>query len=216
LYTQVLESLDEQLAPLLERIARDPQLRDNTLIVLASDNGPEPGAGSAGLLRGSKGQLWEGGVRSPLIVWGPGLVKPEVAGSINRTTVISSIDVMVSLSVLGDAQPPADYVPDGENLLAAMLGISSANRSKPLFWRRPPDRPGTSENPLPDLAVRDGDWKLICAIDGDRAQLFNLAEDEAEQHDVAARHGPVVKRLKKAVLDWNATLPRDAIEAAPR
>jgi uncharacterized sulfatase len=72
LYHGVLETMDEQLGPLFEAIRRSPRLRDNTLIIFASDNGPEPGAGSAGPFRGAKATLYEGGVREPFIVWGPG------------------------------------------------------------------------------------------------------------------------------------------------
>ncbi|MGN6133828.1 MAG: sulfatase-like hydrolase/transferase [Aureliella sp.] len=209
LYYNVLETMDGQLGALFDRIRNDPKLRDNTLIVLASDNGPEPGAGSAGPLRGSKGELWEGGIRSPLIVWGPSLVEPSKAGSINDTSVLSSVDVMVSLLALSGAKPPEDYQPDGENVLAALLGKSTASRAKPLFWRRPPDRPSTPENPRPDLAVRDGNWKLVCDLDGRNAQLFDLSTDIGEEHDVASEHKPITNRLRKAVLAWNKTLPVD-------
>ena len=215
LYYNVLKNMDSQLAPLFDRIRNDPKLRDNTFIVLASDNGPEPGAGSAGPLRGSKGEVWEGGIRSPLIVWGPGLVEQTSAGSVNKTSVLSSIDLMVSLLALSGAQPPAGYQPDGENMLAALLGKSTASRSGPLFWRRPPDRAGTRKNPRPDLAVRDGNWKLVCDLDGSNAQLFDLSTDISEEHDLASERKPLVNRLKKAVLAWNATLPQDASALRP-
>src|SRR6185436_8544780 len=74
LYEGVLKALDVQLGSLFDRIRNDASLRDNTLVLVCSDNGPEEGAGSAGPFRGTKGMLYEGGIRSPLIVWGPGLV----------------------------------------------------------------------------------------------------------------------------------------------
>ena len=209
LYYNVLENMDAQLGALFDRVRNDPRLRDNTLILLCSDNGPEPKAGTSAPLRGSKGELWEGGIRSPLIVWGPGLVEPTSAGTINQTSVLSSIDLMLSMLALSGAQPPADYVPDGENMLAALLGKSTASRSRPLFWRRPPDRPSTPKNPRPDLAVRDGNWKLVCDLDGKHAQLFDLENDVGEEHDVSSARKPLTNRLKKAVLEWNATLPTD-------
>ncbi len=214
LYNAVLENMDAQLAPLFDRVRSDPKLRNNTLILLASDNGPEPGAGSAGVLRGNKGELWEGGIRSPLIAWGPGLIENAAAGSINNTTVLSSIDLTASLLVLCNGQKPEGYVSDGENLLAAVLGKSTANRSGPLFWRRPPDRPGGPDNPLPDLAVRDGQWKLVCELDGTQPQLFDLSKDVSEQNNVADSHKQIVNRLKKSLLDWNATLPEDGTSSA--
>ncbi len=211
LYHAVLKTMDEQLGVLFDRIRDDAKLRDNTIIILASDNGPEPGAGSAGVLRGSKGELWEGGIRSPLIVWSPRLVEPTARGSVNETTILSSVDVVESLVALLGLQPGEDYQPDGENLAAAMLGKSTAQRSGPLHWRRPPDRPGSPKQPRPDLAIRDKQWKLVCSIDGSKARLFNLDEDVSETKNVADSHPKIVTRLKELVLGWNATLPIDGV-----
>ena len=79
LYLSVLQSMDSQMARLFAAIRDDAELRDNTLILICSDNGPERGAGSAGPFRGFKTHLYEGGIRSSLIAWGPGVLrKPEV------------------------------------------------------------------------------------------------------------------------------------------
>ena len=64
---------DRQLGRLFTLISSDPELKANTLVLICSDNGPEKGAGSAGPFRGFKTHLYEGGVRSSLIAWGPGL-----------------------------------------------------------------------------------------------------------------------------------------------
>ena len=210
LYKAVLQTMDAQLKPLFDRVNGDPRLRGNTLILIASDNGPEAGAGTAEGLRGSKGELWEGGIRSPLIVWGPGLMGAEVSGRVNRTTTISAIDLAVSLGTFAGSDSLDEVPVDGENLLAALLGISEANRSRPLFWRRPPDRPGTPESPLPDLAVRDGEWKLLCRLDGKHPRLFNIKSDPGETIDVASARVPMTKRLTESVLQWNKGLPEDA------
>ena len=210
LYHGVLKTMDEQLGVLMDRIRDDVHLKENTLILLASDNGPENGAGSAGVLRGSKGELWEGGIRSPLIVWGPGFLKKDACGTTNVNTIISSIDLVASLITFTGVTPPDRYRPDGENLLAALLGISSEQRTDPLFWRRPPDRPSQPDNYRPDLAVRDKEWKLVCRLDGTSAQLFNLIQDPSESTDAAAGHPRITKRLTDLVVAWNQTLPEDA------
>ena len=75
LYHGVLDTMDEQLGELFDYIRGSEALRDNTLILVCSDNGPEQGAGRAGPFRGHKTQLYEGGIRSPLVVWGPGFVE---------------------------------------------------------------------------------------------------------------------------------------------
>ena len=93
LYLAVLAEMDQQLGRILDRIRTDPALRDNTIVVVCSDNGPEPGAGSAGPFRGSKTQLYEGGIRSPLVVWAPGLMAKAQVGQRNATSVFAGIDV---------------------------------------------------------------------------------------------------------------------------
>ena len=106
LYSGVLKTMDEQLAPLFDRIRNDPSLRENTLIFVCSDNGPEEGAGSAGPFRGSKTTLYEGGIRSPLIVWGPKFVAADKAGSTNKSAVLAAIDFAPSiLELVGIATP---------------------------------------------------------------------------------------------------------------
>jgi len=205
LYHAVLDSMDEQLAPLFDRIRNDPKLRENTLILIASDNGPEIGAGSAGPLKGKKGFLHEGGIRSPLIVWAPGLFAKGKAGTINDTAVFSAIDLNASLYQIAGIKPAAKL--DGETLADTLLGKAEAGRKTPLFFRRPPDRPGTADDP--DLAVRDGIWKLVCAYDGSASRLYDLKADAAESVDLSTTHPEVVERLRSAVLAWNKSLPSD-------
>ena len=140
LYLAVLEEMDRQLGKLFDHIRNTPALRDNTLILVCSDNGPEPGAGSAGPFRGTKTTLYEGGMRSPLIVWGPGLIAKDKAGTHNETSVFAAFDLVPSLLALAGVSKPADATFDGENLSPVLLGKSTASRAASLFWRRPPDR----------------------------------------------------------------------------
>jgi arylsulfatase A-like enzyme len=210
LYTNVLAAMDEQLGVLFDKIAQDKALRDNTLILLCSDNGPEPGAGSAGPFRGQKGTLYEGGIRSPLIVWGPGLIAPEQAGTVNRTSFLAAIDLAPSLLQIVGVTPPESITFDGQALSQVLLGRSQSSRTAPLFFRRPPDRPGPAgRNNLPDLAVREGTWKLLCEYDGARPQLYDLAADPAEANNVAPQHSEIVRRLSAAVTQWHQSLPPD-------
>lgn len=213
LYHAVLDTMDEQLAPLFTRIRRDRELRNNTLIVFCSDNGPEHGAGSCEPLRGAKTWLYEGGVRSPLIVWGPGLLASGAAGMTNEQSVFSAIDVNRSLYTIAGASTPDGALLDGEDLSATLLGKSQASRAAPIFWRRPPDRPGFAgglQEDNPDLAVRDGEWKYYVNYDSQDQQLYNLESDTSETKNVADAHPEVVKRLHEAVIEWNNSLPQDA------
>ncbi|MBX3739501.1 MAG: sulfatase-like hydrolase/transferase [Akkermansiaceae bacterium] len=210
LYHGVLETMDEQLGKLFDHVRDTPALRDRTLIVFCSDNGHEPGAGTAGPFRGAKGTLYEGGVRSPLIVWGPGLIPADMAGKTNETSVFAAFDLPVSLLKLSGGAAPEGTTFDGEDLSPTLTGGSDASRTKPIFWRRPPDRKGTAEeNILPDLAMREGQWKLLCNYDGSAPQLYQLPGDVAEADNLAGRHPEVVEKMTRAVVAWHAGLPPD-------
>ena len=216
LYYAVLDAMDQQLGALFDRIRNDERLRDNTLILVASDNGHEEGAGSSDPLRGAKTWLYEGGIRSPLIAWGPGLLAKDVAGTTNDTSIFCALDLNRSLYDIGRAKVADGARLDGENLAPTVLGKEKKRREAPIFWRRPPDRPGTKEEPNPDLAVRDGQWKLLINYDGLKPQLYDVNADVAESHNLAGEHPEIVKRLKNAVFAWNAELPIDAGDPAFR
>ena len=210
-YLAVLEAMDAQLQPLFEFLNSSEGLRDNTLLLICSDNGPESGAGSAGPFRGFKTTLYEGGIRSPLIVWGPGIVNPSRAGSVDVDTVFAAFDLVPSLlEIAGESDE--SIVLDGESMAAALIGREGVPRKKPLFWRRPPDRKVSSVEStelLPDLAMREGDWKLLCNYDGSEPQLYDLAADRGETSDLASNNPDLVSRMKETLLEWHRSLPRD-------
>ena len=205
LYLAVLEAMDAQFGQLFDYVRSQPDLRDNTLIVFCSDNGPELGAGRAGELKGYKTHLYEGGIRSSLIVWGPGFVNPAATGSRNRESVFSAIDLRPSLLSL-TGTPARDTLVDGEDVLSTLLGEATRSRQAPLFWSRPPDRKNFYgfEN-LPDLAVRDGNWKLLCDYDGSRPELYDLTADPGETENLASGQPDRTGRLTRKVVDWYAS-----------
>lgn len=223
LYYAVLDAMDQQLARLFDRIRNDDALRDNTLVLLCSDNGHEPGAGQSDPLRGGKTLLFEGGIRSPLIVWGPGFIDKSATGTTNASSVFSAIDINRSLYAFAGVDVAEGVTLDGENVLSTMLGVSETGRTTPIFFRRPPDRPGSwgmqgkhvysnakGEDDAPDLAVRDGKWKFLIDYDKTDPQLFDLNVDAAESTNLVDRHPEVAQRLESAIFRWNADLPKDA------
>ena len=210
LYLSVLVEMDRQLGKLFDYVRSHGKLKNNTLILVCSDNGFEPGAGRAGILKGSKANLYEGGIRSPLIVWGPGLVNRERIGSRNKTSVFSAIDLVPSLLTLSGAKSPAGIKYDGEDLLPTLLGQSEVSRSQPIFFRRPPDRKSFNGFPsLPDLAVREKKWKLLCDYDGGRPELYDLDQDPGETRNLAEKRPEEVKRLTPMLIEWHKSLPPD-------
>ncbi|HEY1173648.1 MAG TPA: sulfatase-like hydrolase/transferase [Verrucomicrobiae bacterium] len=212
IYCSVLEEMDRQFGKLFDHIRNTPALRDNTLILMCSDNGPEPGAGSAGPFRGTKGTLYEGGTRSPLIAWAPGLQAKAKVGTENQTSVFAAFDLAPSILSLAKVPLPANAKLDGENIAPILLGESTASRTASIHWRRPPDRKTVgpaNPQPLPDLAIREGDWKLLCNYDGTKPELYNLATDHIESTNVAEQNPEIVARLTKAAVTWHQSLPPD-------
>lgn len=210
LYNGVLDSMDEQLARLFDHVRNDPKLRNNTIIAVCSDNGHEPGAGTSRPFRGAKTWMYEGGIRSPLVVWAPGLIPSEKAGSTNDTSVFSAIDLNRALYSLTGTEPSEKL--DGEDISQTLIGKSTDSRKAPIFWRRPPDRPGFGHGfneDNPDLVVRDGDWKYLINLDGSDPQLYNLPKDPGESNNLAKQQPDLVARLDKALRAWNATMPVD-------
>ncbi len=212
LYLSVLQEMDRQLGTLFDHLRTHTELRNNTLVLICSDNGPEPGAGQSGPFRGAKTRLYEGGVRSPLVVWGPGLIAEAQRGTHNETSVFAAFDLVPSLLTIAGIESPANVMFDGEDLSTTLIGREKSSRSAPICWRRPPDRknslPAIPE-PQPDLAIRADNWKLLCNYDGTQPELYDLTRDRGETTNVAAEQSVIVQRLVTEVVQWHLSLPPD-------
>jgi arylsulfatase A-like enzyme len=213
LYLAVLEAMDQQFGKLFDYIQANDQLRDNTLVLICSDNGPELGAGSAGDLKGYKTHLYEGGIRSSLVVWGPGFIDSKVNGTRNKESLFSAVDLMPSLLEFTGTKPPENYNSDGENVITTIIGKTNTSRKSPIYYSRPPDRKDYYgfEN-LPDLAIREGDWKLLCDYDGGRQELYDIVNDPGEYHNLSDAHPDRANTMTQEVMAWYQSMPVLEIE----
>jgi arylsulfatase A-like enzyme len=207
----VLEEYDRQMGRLLDGL-QQLGVATNTLVLFTGDNGPMPAYEHrrTGGLRGSKLSLYEGGIREPLLVWWPGRAP---AGRVNEHTVLTAVDLLPSLCKVAGASVPGELAAklDGEDLSAAFTG-SSPIRSKPVFWEygRNTNSFAYPKEPFdrsPNVAVRDGDWKLLVNADGSGAQLYDLSSDPKEEKGLAATMPDVTKRLSEQALTWRKALP---------
>ena len=227
-YAAVLREADLNVARVLDAL-KATGIEQNTIVMFSSDNGPagtpvtdgdraprpEDGSlakgfdvfysvGSTGGLRGRKGNLYEGGVRTPFIVRWPGHIP---AGTKNETTVFSAVDLLPTLCAAAGIELPTEAASDGENLLDAFHG-KPVRRTKPLFWKH--YHIGKQDDTWPAWAMREGDWKLLMDESGQRIALHNLTQDRAEQTDASATHSDIVARMKPKLIDWIKTLPASA------
>src|SRR5262245_45752160 len=205
----VISETDRQIGRLVAGIG-NLGIDRQTLVIFACDNGALPtiqGQRSAGL-RGSKLSLYEGGIRLPFIARWPDHV---LAGRVDETTVISAVDLLPTFCALAGAAIPSNVSLDGEDQSAALLGKPKAERSRPLFWEYGRNnesfRYPAGRDRSPNLAVRDGRWKLLVNADGSGAELYDVVADRSESKNVAAGHPQLVERLTDKVLTWRRSLP---------
>jgi arylsulfatase A-like enzyme len=182
-------------------------LLENTLIIFTSDNGPDAEVNTAGHLRGVKASLYEGGFREPFIAWWPSVIPQGKNGSVNERSVVAGIDLpLIFLTAAGVAISDS-IAYDGENMFEAIAGLSEPLRKKPLYWIRPPDRPGYNGDNDPDLAIRKGPYKLLMDTNGTNLQLYDIVKDETESNNLTNTLPKMTAELKTELLNWYHSYP---------
>jgi uncharacterized sulfatase len=206
-FNGVVNELDTELGRIFDYIRNNKDLAENTLIIVTSDNGPEKGIGSAGNLRGHKFGLYEGGIREPFIIWYPSKIKDEKQGSVNTKNMIVAMDLPPTFLIFAGIKNH-DIEFDGEDVSDILLGKKCPERKRPVMWQRPTEHDFKNGIDYPDLAIRQGDFKLLINFDGTGVELYNIDEDEAETINLASRYPDIVKELKEKIFDWHSnTIP---------
>ena len=197
IYAAMIETLDASVGRLMSKLD-ELKLSDRTIFVFSSDNGglhvqelPHTPATHNTPYRAGKGFLYEGGLRIPLIVRWPGVVK---AGRVVDAPVINT-DFVPTLLELAGVTSGVSY--DGVSIAALLKGGDS--QSRPFFWHFPHY---TNQGGRPAGAVRDGHWKLIAHYDTGRVELYDLSNDIGELHDIASDHADLVSGLHDKLKAW--------------
>ena len=172
-YAAMVEALDASVGQVLDYLDRE-RLADNTLVLFFSDNGGVSGFTDNRPLRGSKGTLYEGGVRVPLLARWPGRVP---AGKTSDARVCS-VDFLPTFAALAGAAAPQGV--DGVDITAALEGRPSPAREA-LYWHYP-----HYHVEKPSGAILKGDWKLIEWFETGKTELFHLTADPDEANDLSA------------------------------
>lgn len=200
----MLESIDDGVG-MITKTLDDLGLAERTIVVFTSDNGGETNVTSNAPCRGGKSQLYEGGIRVPLIVKWPAKI-PAGAESEQPTVSTDFFPTLVDALEIETSALPAD----GVSMLETWQDPNAVPDRDTLFWHYPLDRPhflgGTSSG-----AIRQGDWKLIEFFDTGKAELYSLADDPSEAVDVSDSQPELVNRLRQELSDWRratgATVP---------
>ncbi|MDR1369138.1 MAG: sulfatase-like hydrolase/transferase [Dysgonamonadaceae bacterium] len=209
-FRTVLIEYDRQIGRLLQGI-KSLNLEKNTIVIFTSDNGPAPSfrGSRAGSMRGCKASLFEGGMHMPFIIWDAKGILPK--GKIDNTSVVSALDMFESLCSIANVKLPEGYKSDGMNMSNALLG-KPQQRNIPVFWEYRRNDSEAFPKPhdkdiSPNIAVRDGDWKLLVNNDGSEVMLFNLHDNLRETLEVSGKYPEITQKLKEMALNWRKTLP---------
>lgn len=210
-YASMVAAVDDSVGQILDKLDA-MGLADNTVVCFFSDNGglctmrkearrPAPTCNAP--LRSGKGWLYEGGIRSPMIVRAPGVAK---AGSVCNVPV-SSTDFFPTMLELAGLELQPKLHNDGESLVRLLAESGPIERDS-LYWHYPHYH-GSSW--APGAAIRDGNWKLIEFYEYDTVELYNLETDIGEQNNLADAEPEKTKHLREKLRSWqiemNARMP---------
>lgn len=192
IYAAMVTRLDAAIGALLARL-EELGRAETTMVVFMSDNGGWSDVSDLRPLRGSKGYLYEGGIKSPLIVRLPGQVE---AGSECTVPAIGT-DLFPTFLEFAGAEVPE--VCDGESLLGLFRGEVDT-RETPLFWHYP-NYAWHGGNRL-GAAIREGRWKLILRFHEEELELYDVEADPGETKNLAEKEAERAAAMKRTLAQW--------------
>jgi len=208
-YAAMVTRMDRSVGRIMQKL-KDLNLDEKTIVFFSSDNGPTHNVGgadstffeSAGNLRGLKGSLYEGGIRTPFIARWPGQIQPGTTSDLPG----AFWDVMPTLGELAGAEIPKDC--DGFSLVPTLLGKVGQKRHEFLYWEFPSY--GGQQ------AVRLGHWKGVrqnMAKGNLKTELYDLRNDPSETINVAGQHPDLVVKIEQIMKEQHT--PSSAFPLKP-
>jgi len=193
-YAAMVSAIDDGVGNLLETLDT-LKLADKTLVFFLSDNGGPEHANNSdnGILRGGKGDAWEGGFRVPFAVQWPG----KLPAGIDYDKPVSSLDIMATITELAGAPVDPKRPLDGVNLVPYLTGRNTKTPHNAIYLRKFDGNKYT---------VRSGDYKLIIPFKNAKPQLYNLDTDISETSNIAAQHPEKLQRLEEMRVQWDSEL----------
>jgi arylsulfatase A-like enzyme len=203
-FKEMVESLDENIGEVIAHLKKTG-LSDNTIVFFMSDNGGLPVVARNAPFSGFKTELWEGGLRTTLLAWGPGRVE---GGRVVQTPVIG-MDLFPTALEVAAVNPPEDQPVDGVSLAPILWGEKQGLEPRTLFFRY--DGPGES---VQRAALSDG-YKYLRDKKG-QEYLFNLTADKGEKHDLSQEQPEKLRELVSAWEAWEKEVQQGAPHLPPR
>jgi len=195
-YAGMVEAMDLAVGKVLKGID-DLELNDNTVVMFMSDNGglaTSEGHPTTNLpLRAGKGWIYEGGIREPMIVRWPG----KTAAGSECTQYLSSVDFFPTILEIAGLPKKPELHQDGVSFVSLLQG-KSLDRG-PIYWHYPHYG---NQGGYPSSAIREGDWKLIEALEDGELELYNLSNDIGEKSNLASEEPEIRDRLLAQLKAW--------------
>ncbi|WP_139956440.1 sulfatase family protein [Flavicella sediminum] len=192
IYPQAIHEIDASVGEILAALKANG-LDKNTFVIFTSDNGPsKSGLGSTGLLRGRKGDTFEGGMREPAVVWWPGTIPANTVSD----QILTTMDLLPTFAKLAKAEISNDRIIDGKDIWPVLSGKQEENfpiHEQFYYFKA---------NQLE--AVRSGDWKF--RKQGSKKLLYNLKTDMGEVVNLASKYPEIVKKLDQYFNDFEKEL----------
>ena len=206
IYAAMVEHLDTNVGRIVRKLD-GLDLTKRTLFIFFSDNGGlyQPFGGYNGdkspvstnaPFRGEKGTLYEGGIREPLIVRWPGVVRPGTTCNVP----VTSVDFYPTFLEIVGAKAPANQPLDGESILPLLKQTGTLSRDA-IYWHYP-----HYHHSSPAGAVRQGKWKLIEFYEDGSLELYDLSKDIGEKNNLAGRMPQKAAQLQKNLACWRASV----------
>jgi uncharacterized sulfatase len=208
----MIEDLDNSTGRLLKKLD-ELKIADKTIVIFFGDNGGLEKYAKQTPLRSGKANLYEGGIKEPLIVRWPGVVKPDSRCS----EPVTSVDFFPTFLEIAGMKDEAKKSIDGVSLVPVLNRSGTLDR-RAIYWHYPHYH---SSSIGPCGAVRAGDYKLIEWFDesicgpGNEFELYNLKEDIGEQNNLAKKMPERVEQLKKMLYNWRSKVSAQILTPNP-
>lgn len=208
-YAAMIKSVDDGVGKIMMTL-EEQGLAENTIIIFTSDHGGLASRGNKRVLatsnkplRAGKGNLYEGGIRVPLFIKWPGVIK----GGTETTSIVQGVDNFSTIIEIAGGKVPLTQIHDGVSYLD-VLTRGKSHTDRVLFWHNGAPRPVSTAD-IYSSAIRKGKYKLIDFYALGKRELYDLQSDIGEKNNIAAEQPELVKNLYAELDEWRKKVKAD-------
>jgi len=208
-YAAMIKSVDDGIGKIM-KVIDNLRLSDNTIIVVTSDHGGLSTRGnkrelatSNMPLRAGKGSLYEGGIRVPLFIRWPGIIK----GGAETNSIVQGIDYLPTIVDMVGGKLPSTQILDGLSFIDVIKN-NQKHTDRTIYFHNSAPRP-ISTGDIYSSVIRSGDFKLIDFYALGKKELYNVKDDIGEKINIAPQNPDLVQRLYAELVNWRNSVGAD-------